>query len=1408
MSKRLRLFAGMLTVLLLALAPAVVPIGASVSPAAASVPSGFVVVGTGNCAQYVNNASSVTVQEISGNCVITFARVGATTWQPPFNVSEVRAVAVGGGGGGSGDGGDGGGGGETQAPDASPRGLSTTQSVAVTVGGGGSRGDRMADGWNISADSGGFSSIDFGPGSAFVVHANGGQGGAGWQNTTTALGGRGGTPSTNWREGGNGGNGPGARGMDVGTAGGQGLQIALSLRGVAEFFGGGGGGGSSGTGGGLDGSSGPLNGANGGRGGGGAGAYIYNGGTFIPYSYDVYETATEPSQTLIARCGDGSSMGATTGFDGLNGFGGGGGGGSANGDAVFDGNVQIKPSCQATANTSDDGERTAGGNGGSGVVIVSFAKPADPTITFAQPSNRIYGGAPFSAGATASAPASAVVSSLTTGVCTVLGGTVRFVAPGTCSLRASVASPFVATPVDRSFTVAPKPITMSVSIANRQWNGTTAAVVSGTPVLTGVVPGDAVGVDVTKISASFATPDVGSGKTVTVTLAAGVLTGAPADRYTVTVPVFPTANITQLTQAITFTSSPPSNVVSGTTYTPTATSTSGLVVSFAVTTGNGTVCSLSGGVVTFLTSGSCVVAADQAGNSNVAAAPRVTQTVTAGLRSQTITFNPLAARTYGDANFAPLATASSGLSATFASSTVGVCTVSGVSVTIVSAGTCTVTALQAGDSSFAAAPSVSQSFVVAKRPITMAVAIANRQWDNTLVATVSGAPTLSGLLLADVGFVAVDASRITATFDTAAVGDSKAVAVSLAAGVLTAGSSGDRSDNYVVTVSGAPTANITKATQSALAIAVDDAALVFGDTATLSSTGGSGVGAVLFIVVSGDCTITGTTVTASGGTTDCVVTAVKQADRNYVQVSAALTVAIVVSKATQSLTFTSLMPLSVVVGARHTLVAVTSAGFSAPVSVAAGEREVCSLSGGVVVFVGAGSCVVTASQAGTRNFAAAASISHTIVVREAPVSVPVVPPATTTPVSPVPVITTPIAPTAPTVQPALLGPVMTAGRGVDMNAGSQATIGGVPTRVITAPNNSGGATMQAGALRLGISPANPSAAAGASFASTGPRRSLELNVPAGQSTTMAGGGMLPGSTLQLWLPGQSAGAGAGADHRELARLSVAADGSFRGDVSFTANQSEAPLPIGRQVMQATGFDENGNQVVVDMVINISQGAPQPERIRLTNDLPAMDAGQLLATSAGVAEAVAIEVRPERGEVAVVSGSWQFLLTVSANTGTVASRGGGALVEVAQSGVATVSGSGFQPETRVDMWLFSEPTLLGSVVVAADGTFTTEFSLDARFATLGAHTLQLQGVGVDGFVKAANLGVSVVDGAGAGAGATAFAGWWMWVLAVVAVMAVMLTLVFVRRRSAAGGNAGRLQGDVASWGARVVGALRL
>ena len=61
-----------------------------------------------------------------------------------------------------------------------------------------------------------------------------------------------------------------------------------------------------------------------------------------------------------------------------------------------------------------------------------------------------------------------------------------------------------------------------------------------------------------------------------------------------------------------------------------------------------------------------------------------------------------------------------------------------------------------------------------------------------------------------------------------------------------------------------------------------------------------------------------------------------------------------------------------------------------------------------------------------------------------------------------------------------------------------------------------------------------------------------------------------------------------------------------------------------------------------------------------------------------------------------------------------------------------------------MWLVSDPTLLGTVDIAADGTFSANFAVDSNFVPTGNHTLQLQGVGADGFVRAANLGVVVND----------------------------------------------------------------
>lgn len=89
-------------------------------------------------------------------------------------------------------------------------------------------------------------------------------------------------------------------------------------------------------------------------------------------------------------------------------------------------------------------------------------------------------------------------------------------------------------------------------------------------------------------------------------------------------------------------------------------------------------------------------------------------TVLLGRLSQTITFSTLASQTWGTAPFAVSATASSGLAVSFASTTASVCSISGSTVTILTPGTCTIQATQAGNATYIAATPVSQSFTVAK----------------------------------------------------------------------------------------------------------------------------------------------------------------------------------------------------------------------------------------------------------------------------------------------------------------------------------------------------------------------------------------------------------------------------------------------------------------------------------------------------------------------------------------------------------------------------------------------------------------------------------------------------------------------------------------------------------------------
>jgi hypothetical protein len=128
-----------------------------------------------------------------------------------------------------------------------------------------------------------------------------------------------------------------------------------------------------------------------------------------------------------------------------------------------------------------------------------------------------------------------------------------------------------------------------------------------------------------------------------------------------------------------------------------ATATSGLAVGFTSTTT--VICTVSGSTVTGVAAGTCTIAANQAGNASYNPAPQATQSITIGKNSQTISFGAAPTVAVGVTGTVT-ATATSSLAVSFTSTTTGICTVSGSTVTGMAAGTCTIAANQVGNTSY------------------------------------------------------------------------------------------------------------------------------------------------------------------------------------------------------------------------------------------------------------------------------------------------------------------------------------------------------------------------------------------------------------------------------------------------------------------------------------------------------------------------------------------------------------------------------------------------------------------------------------------------------------------------------------------------------------------------------------
>ncbi|MGI1969456.1 putative Ig domain-containing protein, partial [Shewanella baltica] len=452
--------------------------------------------------------------------------------------------------------------------------------------------------------------------------------------------------------------------------------------------------------------------------------------------------------------------------------------------------------------TATNGVGTSVASSASNAVIPK----ANQTITFSNPGAQNFGTSPtLTAASSAGVGYTVSFSSSTTGVCTITsGGTLTFVTAGSCTIDADQAGDSAtnaSTTVTQTFTVnavVPGAPTVGTATAgNTQATVTFTAPTStgGAPILAGgyTVTANSGGATGTGSSSPITVTGLTNGVayTFTVTATNSTGTGAASAASNSVTPASP--------QTITFADPGAQNF--GTSPTLTATSDSGLTPTFtSLTTG---VCTISsGGLLNFVSVGTCTINADQAGDSSYLAATTVSRsfsisavvpgvptaasatagdtqasvtfsapiftggaaitgytatsnpggftgtsasspltvtsltngvaytfTVTAtnsvgtGAASaatssttpkaiQTITFADPGAQSFGTAPTL-IASASSGLTVTFTSSTTGVCTITaGGALTFGNTGTCNIDANQAGDGSYLAAAQVSRSFTV------------------------------------------------------------------------------------------------------------------------------------------------------------------------------------------------------------------------------------------------------------------------------------------------------------------------------------------------------------------------------------------------------------------------------------------------------------------------------------------------------------------------------------------------------------------------------------------------------------------------------------------------------------------------------------------------------------------------
>ena len=441
---------------------------------------------------------------------------------------------------------------------------------------------------------------------------------------------------------------------------------------------------------------------------------------------------------------------------------------------------------------------------------------------------------------------------------------------------------------------------------------------------------------------------------------------------------------TKLEQMITFTLADTGTV--GATLDLTETASSGLKVSYASSNaavaaiGTGT----NAGKLVLLTEGTATITASQSGNNTYATATPVERTILveeAGNQPQTITFTLASDTGTVGESINLTATASSGLEVSFASSAPNIAEVDGDNLMLLMEGTATITALQAGNSTYAAAANITQTITV--------VAAGNQP--QTITFTLADTGTVG----ANLNLTATASSGLEVSFsssdpDIAAIEEGRLVLKTLGTAMITASQAGNTAyaaaEDITQTITVVAAGNQPQTITFTLANTAGEVGGTINLTATTDAVG-------LFVgflittnPATGVATLTddGTgdgmgsiTLTGAGTVT---VTASQPGNPTYAAATD-ITQEITVSKQSQTITFT--LAAMGTVGATLDLTATANSGLE--VSFASSNEAVAAIgtgtNAGKLVLLTAGTATITASQAGNTVYAAATSVERTITVK-------------------------------------------------------------------------------------------------------------------------------------------------------------------------------------------------------------------------------------------------------------------------------------------------------------------------------------------------------------------------------------------------------------------------------------------